>query len=273
MFHIFRNTPFGRENLRQSIFFCQRVKHLRLTIYHPTSKQCAIYFDGSVVTLDLDKSYTDYPETAAEHIEELMGGTGVEYELYTPTSFTAGSVPELPTNWSVMACPRAIVEQTGRIGLGHIGPKVRSIVKHAQFPVFIPSLCFREWNRVAAFFGGSDLGVRVVNLAVHVSRRAHVPLTIYTQLNGETREAYERSLATSEFGTRSDEEASRWITFDSGSFQENLYAVDADSLVMFGAGGDSLMRELVFGSKLETIQNTLPNPALVVGPQCKMQCF
>jgi len=32
-----------------------------------------------------------------------------------------------------------------------------------------------------------------------------------------------------------------------------------------GAAGDSLMRELVFGSKIEMIQRTLPNPILVVG--------
>ena len=57
--------------------------------------------------------------------------------------------------------------------------------------------------------------------------------------------------------------------FDQGSFEENLYAVPHDSLVVVGAAGHRLMKELVFGSKLEIIQATLPNPLVVVGPNCR----
>jgi hypothetical protein len=117
------------------------------------------------------------------------------------------------------------------------------------------------------------LGLQVVNLSVHVARRAKVPLTIYSQLDGATREAYDRSFAQSKLGDNFHHDESRWVTFDSASLDENLHRIPADSLVVVGAAGESLMRELVFGSKLETIQKSLPNPALVVGPQCKAQCL
>ena len=39
--------------------------------------------------------------------------------------------------------------------------------------------------------------------------------------------------------------------------------------VVVVAAGHRLMAELIFGSKLETIQATLPNPLVVVGPDCR----
>lgn len=269
MFHIFRNSPLGRENLLQSIYFCKKLKNLAITIYVPSATQCLMYFENSVVTLDLDESYTRYPETAEQHIDELMADTGLNYEIFETASFTGGTLPEVPTNWGVMACPRVISEQSSRIGLGHIGPKVRDIVKHACFPVFMPCTCFKPWNSVAAFFGGSELGSRVVGQAVSVAQRSGVPMTLYTQLNGTTRESCERRIAETGLDRTLEEINCRWIFFESGTLEENLYEVPFDSLAVVGAAGDLLVRELVFGSKLETIQNTLPNPILVVGPACK----
>jgi hypothetical protein len=46
--------PLGRENLLQSIYFCQKVGNLALVIYVPTAPQRLMYFDNSVVTIDLD---------------------------------------------------------------------------------------------------------------------------------------------------------------------------------------------------------------------------
>ena len=60
-----------------------------------------------------------------------------------------------------------------------------------------------------------------------------------------------------------------WRLYDNGTLEENLYAVPHDSLVVIGAAGHRLITELVFGSKLEAIQATLPNPLVVVGPDCR----
>ena len=58
----------------------------------------------------------------------------------------------------------------------------------------------------------------------------------------------------------------RWLFFDEGKFETNLYAVPHDALVILGAYGHGLIRNLVFGSKMENIQSTIPNNLLIVGP-------
>ena len=98
---------------------------------------------------------------------------------------------------------------------------------------------------------------------------ARVPFTVYTQLDGLTRKDCERVL--DQAGVLEDLTAgeSQWHCFTDGSLEENLYAIPYDSLVVVGAAGHRLMQELIFGSKLETIQATLLNPLVVVGPNCR----
>ena len=47
---------------------------------------------------------------------------------------------------------------------------------------------------------------------------------------------------------------------------DNLFAVHHDALLIAGAYGHGLIKELFFGSKLERIQSTLVNSMLIVGP-------
>ena len=54
------------------------------------------------------------------------------------------------------------------------------------------------------------------------------------------------------------------------SLEENLYEVPSDSLVVVGAAGSSAVRDLLFGSTLELIQKTLPNPLVVVGSEARV---
>ena len=168
-----------------------------------------------------------------------------------------------------MACPRVLSDQSSRIGLGHIGPKVRSLVRHAPFPVFIPAMSYKPWNNVTVFFGGSQLGVIAVKQGIAFARLAQAKFTIHTQLDGTTREECTRSLTEAGVLSHVTSQDESWAFFDEGSFEENLYAVPHDHLIVVGAAGHKLMKELVFGSKLETIQATLPNPLVVVGPHCR----
>jgi hypothetical protein len=180
MLHVFRNSPLGRENLLQSIYFCERLSNLPLSVYIPDHTQYLMYFDGTVVTVDLDSSYTRYRESAKEHVCGLLRTASVDFEIFTLTSFTAKALPEIPNRWQIMSCPRAISDDISRIGLGHIGPRVRAIFKEATFPVFIPSPSAKTWQRVAAFYGGSDLGLRAVRQAINLADRADVPLTLHS---------------------------------------------------------------------------------------------
>lgn len=269
LLHIFRNSPMGRENLTQSAYLCEKVFGLSLRVYVPTTPYFVMHFDAGPVTVDLDASYVRYPSTAKEHAEDALTAFKCEYSFFTPTEFEAGNRPVMSAEWAILACPRVISEKSGRIGLGHIGPKVRSLVRHAPFPVFIPSMCFTRWESVTAFFGGSELGTIAVKEGMALARLARVPLTIHTQLDGITREECEGSLSAA--GILGDVSSSdiEWQVFDTGDFEENLYAVRQGSLVVVGAAGHRLMAELVFGSKLETIQQTLANPLVVVGPDCR----
>ena len=55
LFHVFRNTPLGRETLMQSIYFC-RLLDVGLTLYIPDSVRFMMYFDHDAVQVDLDQS-------------------------------------------------------------------------------------------------------------------------------------------------------------------------------------------------------------------------
>jgi len=269
LLHIFRNSPMGRENMMQSAYFCKQQFGLSIAVYIPETMQFAMDFGGDLVTVQLDGSYVAYPSTARQHAEEILEDFTCPHEFYVPGEHLDGTMPLLPNEWAIMACPRVISERSSRIGLGHIGPKVRALVKRAPFPVFIPSMSFKPWTRVSAFFGGSELGAIAVKEGMAIARLARVPFAIHTQLDGITREECEKSLSAAGILGAVSTKNVEWRLYDSGTLEENLYAVPHDSLVVVGAAGHRLISELVFGSKLEAIQTTLPNPLVVVGPDCR----
>ncbi|MCP4593083.1 MAG: universal stress protein [bacterium] len=269
MFHVFRNSPFGRENLMQAAYFCQKQFGMSMAVRIPTRTRFLMRFETGEVTGNLDGSYVQHPETAQVHAEEILADFKVKCSFFQPNEFAQPNLPVIPVDWGVMSCPRVMSEQSGRIGLGHIGPKVRGIAKHAQFPVFIPALAYKPWNRVSIFFGGSQLGTVVVREGIAIARLARVPFTVFTQLEGTTRGECEQTLVEADLLSEVHAADASWEVFDSGTLEENLYAVPHDSLAVVGAAGHRLMAELIFGSKLETIQATLPNPLLVVGPDCR----
>jgi len=269
MLHVFRNSPMGRENLLQAAYFCEKQFNLSLCVYVPTSTRFVMGFETGEVMVDLDGSYVAYSGTAHDHVVQLLGQMKPKTRFFEPTEMADTNLPIIPTGWAMMSCPRVISEKSSRIGLGHVGPKVRGIVKHAPFPVFIPCMAYKPWTSVAIFFGGSAVGVNTVKQGIAIARLAQVPFTIYTQLNGTTREECEKTLSKAGVDSYLRSADADWRFFDSGSLEENLYAVRHDSLAVAGAAGHRLMTELIFGSKLEIIQTALPNPLVVVGPNCR----
>jgi hypothetical protein len=269
LLHIFRNSPVGRENLMQSACFCEQQVGLSLAVYIPTTPQFVLPFATHSLVIELDASYLQHPSTAQQHMIEVLDGFNTRYSPFVPDEFGMGNAPVLPTDWTLMTCPRVISEASSRIGLGHIGPKVRSLVKHATFPVFIPSMAFKRWTSVTTCFGGSELGAQAIKEGMALARLAGVPFTVHTQLIGTTREECEQVLAKAGMLEHLSGADMQWRVFEEGSLEENLHAVPHDSLVVVGAAGQRLMKELIFGSKLEVIQSTLPNPLVVIGPHCR----
>ncbi|NQV28113.1 MAG: universal stress protein [Rhodopirellula sp.] len=269
LFHIYQDNPNGRETLLQSIDFCRKLGGLKLTIYQPEETSCLMYLEqGEVITIDLNENYTKWTESATLHINALMHDAEVEFEQFVPQSWTRDTLPNLPGEWAIMTCPRSMSEPSAHFGIGRIHSKVRSIARHAPFPVLIPAPCFKPWNRVAAFYGGAEFGVHVVRLALCIADRANVPLTLFTQLDGLSGLEIEEELRKANLLHRFSAE-DNWTIFDTGAFEENLFDLQHDALVVIGAADHNAVEDLIFGSRLETIQRTLPNPILVVGPECR----
>lgn len=266
LFHIFRNTPLGRETLFQSLYFCNQTGS-SLVIYIPEFTKFLMYFDNDVVQIDLDESYLTSPETACEHAEALAESRGVTPVFFKPQNFTASTLPDVPVHYDFMCCPRSISDMASKIGLGFIGSKVRRIIKTAQFPVLLTSPAYKEWKSIAVFFGGSANAVNALKLGLRLCRTTGMRLQIFTQLEGGKTEASYKEIVEAE-GLLEEVERylDKWHVFDSGRFEDNLYMVPHDALVVLGAFGHGLIRDILFGSKMEKIQSTITNNLLVAGP-------
>jgi hypothetical protein len=263
LLHVFRNTPLGRETLMQSAFFCKQMG-MPIDIYVPRESQFLMFFEHGVVTVDLDRSYLRSPDSARDHARAIVEDFEIRYDFLRPTLSTAGH-PDLRSDYAFMSCPRSISDLSTKIGLGYIGSRVRAIVKQAAFPVLIPAASFKRWNRVVCFFGGSTNSTIALRCALEISRCSKAPLTIFTQVE-EERGSYEQKLEHAGLAKDLEEGRVKWLCFEDGDLRENLYAVGSDQLVVAGAQGHGIAKDLVFGSKIELIQSELPNAMVIVGP-------
>jgi len=266
LFHIFRNTPLGRETLLQSIYFCRQTG-AALVVYVPEFTKFLMYFENDVVQIDLDHSYLTAPATALQHATELAEARGIRPNFLKPKNFTASVLPDIPVNFDFMVCPRSISDLSSKIGLGYIGPRVRRIVQSARFPVLVTSSVYKEWSSIAVLFGGSVNAVKALKLAFRICRLSGKPLEVFTQIEKSAREDYERVIRDANLEQDMERYARKWYFFEKdGKFAENLYQIPHDALVVLGAYGHGLIRDILFGSKMERIQSIIPNNLLIVGP-------
>lgn len=265
LLHVFRNNPFGRETLLQSIYFCNKVKAFPV-IYIPNTTKFLMYFDNDVVQVDLDKSYLTSPETAIKHATELVEQAGMNARFLDPKHYTASTLPDIHTNFDYMCCPRSVSDMSSKIGLGYIGPRVRRIVNSARFPVLITSPVYKEWKNIAVFFGGSVNAFKALRLGFHVARAAGMKLNIFTQMEKISKEEYQQMIKDRNLEEEMDLFVNQWHFFENNNFEDNLYDVPHDALVVLGASGHGVVKNFVFGSKMEKIQSTISNNLLIAGP-------
>lgn len=265
LFHVFRNTPLGRETLMHSIYFCN-ILQLGLTIYIPDAVHFMMYFNHEAVQVDLDRSYLTGPETAMERACALAAEAGLKPRFLNPKNRTASDLPDIPTHFGFMCCPRSISDLSSKIGLGYIGPKVRRIIRSAHFPVLLTSSVFKPWKSVAVLFGGSDSALNSLRSGIQLSKQSGYPLDLFVQLEQDEGYYEQRILAAG-----LEKAVARYCRhryhFTTGEFAENLYTLPHDALVLTGAYGHGLIKEILFGSKLEIAQTTLTNSLLVSGPR------
>lgn len=266
LLHIFRNTPLGRETLLQSIYFCKQMG-VSPTLYIPESTKFLMYFENDVVQVDLDPSYLNDPQTAVAHSTELLRAAAVKADFFTPKNYTASTLPDIPTNFEFMCCPRSISDLSSKIGLGYIGPRVRRIVQAARFPVLMSSPVYKPWQRVAVFFGGSANAVNALRLGIRVAKTAGMPLDLFTQIGRREPAAYRGIVESAGLDQSLEMVLGQWTFFDKGQFEDNLYEVPHDALVVLGAYGHGVIRDIMFGSMMEKIQSTISNNLLIAGPK------
>jgi hypothetical protein len=267
LLHIFRNTPLGREVLLQSTYFCKTIG-VQPEIYIPEFIKFLMYFENDVVQIDLDGSYLTDPETARAHAVEIVRYQGLtEPGFIEPKNFTASTLPDIPVNFGFMCCPRSISDLSSKIGLGYIGPRVRRIVDSARFPVLIAGAVYKPWKSIAVMFGGSANAVNSLRLGMRISRLSGLPMDVYTQHGKHSLDYYKGIIKKRNLSKEMDQYARNWEFFDAGDFSVNLYKVPHDALVVLGAYGHGVIKEMLFGSIMEKVQSVLPNNLLIVGPK------
>jgi nucleotide-binding universal stress UspA family protein len=266
LFHIFRNTPLGRETLLQSIYFCRQMG-ISPTVYIPESTKFLMYFENDVVQVDLDPSYLNDPDTAVAHAEDLLTAANIKPDLFSPKNYTASTLPDIPTRFEFMCCPRSISDLSSKIGLGYIGPRVRRIIQAARFPVLITSPVYKPWRSIAVFFGGSANAINALRLGIRIAKVSGLRLDVYTQTDKRPASDYRAIVAEEQLDKGLESVMDRWVFFEKGRFENNLYDVPHDALVVLGAYGHGIIRDIMFGSMMEKIQSTISNNLLIAGPK------
>ncbi len=266
LLHVFRNTPFGRTTLLRSVHFCRRARR-RLAVYIPSRPQFLMYFEDTVATVNLDRSFVREPDKARARLEAILADQGVPWRLVEVRSYTRKVLPELPTDFDFMTCPRTLSDLGQRGVLGVLGPRVREIVAHASFPVFIPGQVPDEWSRLACFYGGGPRAAAVLRLALALKEESGVPLRLYTYDEGPGADGYRRRLDDEGLLAAVELGGCEWRFLAGESLEASLFEVEPDELVVTGAFAGRMARELLFGTFAETLQSVLPNPLLLVGPR------
>ena len=263
MFHVFRNTPFGRETFLQSLDFCQKLD-LQLKVYVPKSRKFLLYLGNRALQIELTSAYMRSPSTAEDHVHELIQEDPDRVRFYTPQDYSASNLPDILGDFEFMTCPRNISDLSTKISLGHIGSKVRQILFNATFPVLIPNPVFKPWHSITVMFGGSQNGIKCLQLGLSISRITGLPLHMFTQAQGKSRKEYRDILQARGMLREFEEEVVEWRFYDSGPLEDNLYDVPHESLVIAGTYAQKDLKGFFFGSTMEKLQSVLPNNLLLL---------
>jgi hypothetical protein len=249
----------------QSVYFCKNAG-AALRLYVPEFSQFLMYFQHEIATIDLDSSYLRDPDTAREHAEKIVAESGLKASFIKPKGKTASTLPDLPVDFDFMTCPRIISDLSSKIGLGHIGPKVRAIINNASFPVLMPTPVFKPWQSITVFFGGSENAVKAMKLGLDLADKTGYPLKLFTQADGKKKDHYRQILEENGMLSLVGKMNAEWLFYDGGRLKSNLFDVPHDSLAVVGAYGHNVIKGMLFGSFMEEVQTVLPNNMMIVGP-------
>lgn len=236
--------------------------------YIPKADKFLMYFPNDAVQVDLDHSYLASPKSAKKHAEDLFNEMGIKPMFYKPKNFTASTLPDVSTSFDYLCCPRSVSDLSSKIGLGYIGSKVRRIIKDATFPVLISSPVFKPWISISVFFGGSANSVNALKLGLKIAMSSGLPLDIYTLKEKRNKDHYEELLKKKGLTEPVSQFSRQWYFYKKSDFDTMLYDVPHNSLIILGAYGHGIIKDILLGSKMEHIQSTVTNNLLITGPNC-----
>jgi nucleotide-binding universal stress UspA family protein len=263
--HVWRNTPFGRETLRQTIHFADR-GGVAIELIQPQTSKCLLDMGGTLLSLSLDRSYLRSPESSRANAVALLESKGLSWSWLEASARAAEDLPVYSIESDYIACPRVMSERSTRIGLGQVGAGVRHIIHNATSPILIPAPVFRPWVRVVAFFGGSAASRHATRLAASVAHAAGVPLFVFSYVDSAG--GTDRATLEAEFESlRAELPDCEWLVREGRTLEETLMDVPCDALLVMGAFGHGLIRKRLFGSFAETVQTVVPAPLFIVGPR------
>ncbi len=266
LLHIFKNTPTGKEIFLQSLYFCRKTGASPI-VYIPEFTKFLMYFEDEVMQVDLDASWLCARETARKHAGELLKSSGFEPDFLVPKNFTSSTLPDIPTHFDFMSCPWNIRNFSSAMGRRHKALRVRRMVNAAYFPLLLCSPAYKPWNSITVFFNGSVNSLNALKLGIQIQKNSGLLMDIFTQSEGKSLSEYEDILKKAKLETETKKTLGRWQFFQSGSLEENLYEIPHDALMIIGASGRSLIRDMLLGSFLENLQTLISNTMLIAGPK------
>lgn len=257
LFHVYGDSPYGREELLQSAYLVRKTQVLSLAVYVPRYRESLMYCDSTVFTLNCERQFSRDSNVSRRHVLETLPSLPVNTWFFQPDGRGAGGLPEIPVTWALLAYPVSLAAQGVLTSWGHLERAVASIAWHTPFPVFFPTPAFLPWQRVVALCVGSQADGESVEVARAVADLAHVPLTVYADRHRFEQIVQRLSPMSAE-------------KFDVRHPGRSLYKLPADSLLVVAAKRRvGLVRGLAATTHLARIRAGLPNPMLLVGPNCE----
>ncbi len=266
VFHIFRNTPLGKETLRQAADFTKKI-HSTLHVYIPEFDRFMIYFDRAPVEIKLDKTYLYSPETAFDNMQKVLEEMQVPVKMVHSKTKTGSNLPDINPDFDIISLPRVMAENRGGFLGTAIGRGVRSLIKASGAPAIIGPGRFAEWNRIWAFYGGSQHALKALKWAVVLAHRLNYQLVVNTVLENDRPESYYRQLL-SENGL-SEVDFTEWRFWPKQPFINVMNQIPRDALIIIGAYGHGAIRERLMGSKTEMIIHNNANLLMLIGENCQ----
>ncbi|TWI71801.1 hypothetical protein LZ24_01818 [Desulfobotulus alkaliphilus] len=252
-FHVYQDTPAGREALLQTVFFC-RMLGAAPVVYIPETPRFLMYFENRVVQVDLDCDPSDLKKRARwqARASEILAGSGLDAHFLQIHHRTTPELPDVPVDFDYMSCP--VPASARHFVYSDLG--MRRLPAVAPFSVLIPALVARGWKSLAVFYGGDEKKEGVLAAGLAMARNTGLPLDVFTRgpvpvIRSASFKAHVRHVVAGNKGN------DFWMD------------VPPEALMIVGASGKGWFRERFFSTFKKELRSSLPGTCVFVGPQAQ----